>query len=103
MWPKHYRPVPSIGCPLGGCIFLRMQMPMKAQLQLACILLTGLALCAVPARAQLSSYIDDKGHLVFINADPPPVRSPAKRATRAARATPQQPSQIDTQPGPLAT
>jgi soluble lytic murein transglycosylase-like protein len=80
-----------------------MQMPMKARLQLAYILLIWLALCAVPARAQLSSYIDDKGHLVFINADPPPVRSPTKRLAKVARGTPQQPSQIDTQPGPLPT
>lgn len=76
---------------------------MKIPLQFSYILLIWLVLCAVPARAQLASYVDDKGHLVFINADPPPVRSPIKRVTKAARATPQQPSAVGTQPGPLAT
>ena len=51
---------------------------MKTPLQGLCILLIGLALCAIPAHAQLASYVDDKGHLVFINADPPPVRSSLK-------------------------
>lgn len=39
----------------------------------ALILLTMLALCAIPARGQIVSYTDDSGKRVFINADPRPV------------------------------
>jgi soluble lytic murein transglycosylase-like protein len=43
----------------------------------ACILLTMLALCAVPARGQIVSYLDNSGKRVFINAAPSPaLRSP---------------------------
>jgi len=48
------------------------------------VLLTLLALCAVPAKAQLATYVNEDGNVVFTNADQPVVRSvPAKSAVQA--------------------
>jgi soluble lytic murein transglycosylase-like protein len=68
---------------------------MKIAIKLACISLIILGLACVPARAQLASYRDDEGKLVFINADKPPAReTPAPKGgvstkdADAAHATP---------------
>lgn len=58
------------------------------------ILLITCALVCIPARAQLSSYVDDQGNLVFTNPNPTPERPAAKESsagtapiTPAAQAT----------------
>jgi soluble lytic murein transglycosylase-like protein len=44
-------------------------------------ILLGLVLCGtIPARAQIVSYLDDSGKRTFVNADPPPVPIPARKA-----------------------
>jgi soluble lytic murein transglycosylase-like protein len=42
-----------------------------------------LGLCAIPARAQLASYVDGNGNLVFTNADPPVTRHSTKSVKKA--------------------
>jgi soluble lytic murein transglycosylase-like protein len=44
------------------------------------ILLGMLVLGAIPARAQIVSYLDSTGKRVFVNADPPAVASPARKS-----------------------
>jgi soluble lytic murein transglycosylase-like protein len=41
------------------------------------------ALVCIPARAQLSTYVDDSGNVVFTNANPPPVSPTAKKRAPA--------------------
>jgi len=48
------------------------------------ILLGMLALCTIPASAQIVSYKDSSGRRVFINADPPPVAAQAKNSPAKA-------------------
>jgi soluble lytic murein transglycosylase-like protein len=53
------------------------------------MLLIILGLGGLPARAQLSSYVDGRGNLVFTNADLPPKRpTPAKASVKALVAPP---------------
>ncbi len=62
---------------------------MRAKTQLAAGILFILAvLCVTPANAQVTSYIDEHGRRVFVNADPPAARRtlPAQRATLAGPA-----------------
>jgi soluble lytic murein transglycosylase-like protein len=47
----------------------------------ASIVMIMLGLCAVPAHAQVASYVDGSGNLVFINADPPPTRHTATKSS----------------------
>ena len=57
-------------------------MTMRIALKLASISLIIMGLSCVPARAQLASYRDADGKLIFINADKPVKKaSPAKAAT----------------------
>lgn len=49
---------------------------MPAMLLILCILV------AIPARAQLSTYVDDHGDVVFTNPNPPPERPAAKTASQ---------------------
>jgi len=44
------------------------------------ILLGILAMCAIPAHAQIVSYMDTSGKRVFINADPPRAVAPSRKA-----------------------
>lgn len=44
----------------------------RRQLLASAILLGIIGLCAIPARAQIVSYLDSSGKRVFVNADPPP-------------------------------
>ena len=55
---------------------------MKIALKLACILFTVLGLSSMPARAQLASYMDDNGNLVFINSNPPVLRNAAAKSPK---------------------
>lgn len=58
----------------------------------SCKLLIILGLCSIQARAQLSTYVDNHGTLVFTNADlpaPPPAPAKAKTVKDAAPAEPQ--------------
>jgi soluble lytic murein transglycosylase-like protein len=60
---------------------------MKTALKLACIFFTMLGLSSVPARAQLASYLDDHGKLVFINTDPPVKKAAAAKGKKQPPAT----------------
>ncbi len=65
----------------------KMKQAMKqAAPQLAGILLITLCLCVLPARAQLASYVDARGNLVFINADPPANRRGSPKTAKPAPA-----------------
>jgi soluble lytic murein transglycosylase-like protein len=57
-----------------------------------------LGLCAVPARAQLASYVDSHGNLVFINAD-----SPAPRKAMAEKGAVLSSLRQTTPSGPVAS
>ncbi len=50
----------------------------------ACISLSALALCAVPARAQISKIVDNSGRQFFVNADAP---NPGKLSSAAKART----------------
>jgi len=49
--------------------------------RLTSIVMIMLGLCAIPVHAQLASYVDGNGNLVFINADPPPTRHTAAKSS----------------------
>src|SRR3990172_205905 len=62
---------------------------MTTAVKALCISLIMLALTCVPAQAQLTSYADDRGNLVFINNgpnanNPDPAAGPIFRATPMA-------------------
>lgn len=49
----------------------------------ACIVLILLGLCVIPAHAQLATYVDGHGNLVFTNPDPPaPQNAPAETRSK---------------------
>jgi len=52
------------------------------------------ALAAIPAHAQLSSYVDDAGNLVFTNPNPAPERPTAKKQNPATSAQPAPTAQL---------
>lgn len=77
---------------------------MKAKLNAAFVLLTMMGLFCIPAHAQLASYLDDQGNLVYTNSMAPAPRVTAAKSSPAsvssqASATPQ-PSSA---PAPTAT
>ena len=49
----------------------------------AVILLTWLGLCAVPAKGQIASYVDERGKQIYVNGDDPASRRGPRRATAA--------------------
>jgi soluble lytic murein transglycosylase-like protein len=53
---------------------------MRRPYEVATILFGMIGLCAVSVRGQIVSYRDDAGKMVFINADPKPVKRPATSA-----------------------
>ena len=50
----------------------------------ACLCISALALCAAPARAQISRVIDNSGRQFFVNADPPNTSRLISAKTRSA-------------------
>jgi soluble lytic murein transglycosylase-like protein len=74
----------------------------------ASIVMIILGLCAIPAHAQLASYVDGNGNLIFINADPPPTRRATKSSLKsppasAAKATGEEPSGSPSASSPSGT
>jgi soluble lytic murein transglycosylase-like protein len=61
---------------------------MRAISNSVAILLGILALCTIPAHAQIVSYMDSSGKRVFINADPPHVTVKAKKQASTAYGVP---------------
>src|SRR5665213_1956801 len=61
----------SCTVPSGTFNFLREKGMKRRLIQFACILLIMLGLCVLPSLAQLASYVNDSGNLVFTNPDPP--------------------------------
>lgn len=65
------------------------------------ILLGTLVLCAIPAHAQIVSYLDSSGKRVFINADPKPAGKKAKPSLPGAPPTANaSPQTTQNQPSP---
>jgi transglycosylase-like protein with SLT domain len=65
------------------------------------ILLGTLVLCAIPAHAQIVSYLDSSGKRVFINADPKPAGKKGKPSLPGtAPATSTSPQTTQNQPSP---
>jgi soluble lytic murein transglycosylase-like protein len=58
---------------------MRMAMP-----RVAYIFMIMLGLCAIPAHAQLASYVDGNGNLVFTNPAPPVARRDATKSIKKA-------------------
>jgi soluble lytic murein transglycosylase-like protein len=56
---------------------------MKAKLSAAYILLTIMSLFCIPARAQLASYLDDQGNLVYTNRTAPTPRVTQTKSSSA--------------------
>ena len=70
---------------------------MKAKLNAAFVLLTMMGLFCIPAHAQLASYLDDQGNLVYTNSMAPaprvtPAKSSSASVSSQANATPQRSS-----------
>jgi hypothetical protein len=60
-------------------------MILRTKMRIA-ILLAGLVLAAMPARAQVVSVLDDQGHRMYINLAPPPTKATNPSATGAVSA-----------------
>jgi hypothetical protein len=58
-----------------------------------------LGLCAIPARAQLASYVDGNGNLVFTNADPPVTRRSTTKSVKKAFAVSAEKAKVDSPVG----
>ncbi len=56
---------------------------MRRLTKIPAILLGMIGLCAISAHGQIVSYRDDAGKMVFINADPKPVKRPATSTAKA--------------------
>jgi soluble lytic murein transglycosylase-like protein len=83
---------------------------MKTTHKAICMLLIMVGLYALPARAQLASYVDDRGNLVYINANPPASRTASAKGTKGpvaaskpvpAPAASITPSKADVPPAPM--